>query len=186
MNAKAVLGAAAGMAGGLLGSWMMVRFNHLVGGVEASQSEAPKEHFRLAASPNDTDGTISDEPASIQSAAIVPRTANAASAGMRRRRQPAAAYATRLPTVIMRKLSLSHDACPRALRLEAHVFVFNTKHDAPSKASTPRDEASRPPLASNCVEPGVLPRFGNPKKKGRAPGRGLGFALSRCDANSRP
>jgi hypothetical protein len=71
MNAKAVLGAAAGMAGGLLGSWMMVRFNHLVGGVEASQSEAPKEHFRLAASPNDTDGTISDEPASIQSAAIV-------------------------------------------------------------------------------------------------------------------
>lgn len=71
MSANAVLGAAAGAAGGLLGSWMMVRFNHLVGGVEAREGRAPKEHYRFEATPNDTDGTISDEPASIQTAAIV-------------------------------------------------------------------------------------------------------------------
>jgi hypothetical protein len=71
MKGNSVLGAAAGVAGGLLGSWMMVRFNHLVGGVEARQGQAPKEHYRRDATPNDTDGTISDEPASIKSAAIV-------------------------------------------------------------------------------------------------------------------
>jgi hypothetical protein len=71
MKGNPVFGALAGAAGGILGSWMMVRFNHLVGGVEADQGRAPKEPYRLDAAPNDTDGTISDEPASIQTASLV-------------------------------------------------------------------------------------------------------------------
>jgi hypothetical protein len=62
------LGAAAGALGGVAGSWAMVRFNHAVGGTEEGQG--PHHHHRRSASPNDTDSTISDEPASIQVAAL--------------------------------------------------------------------------------------------------------------------
>lgn len=62
------LGAMAGALGGLVGSWMMVRFNHLVGGIDENKRRQP-EH-REAASPNEHDGTISDEPASLQVASI--------------------------------------------------------------------------------------------------------------------
>jgi hypothetical protein len=71
MKSNPVLGAIAGAAGGLLGSWMMVRFNHLVGGVEADNGGARKPHFRQQATPNDTDGTISDEPASMKTASLL-------------------------------------------------------------------------------------------------------------------
>ncbi len=71
MSGNAVLGGLAGALGGLAGSWMMVRFNHLVGGIEAENGGAPKEHYRDAAAPNEHDGTISDEPASVQTAEIV-------------------------------------------------------------------------------------------------------------------
>ena len=70
MAANVILGAAAGAVGGLLGSWAMVRFNHLLGGIEARPA-APFRSYRPQATPNDTDGTISDEPASIQVAARV-------------------------------------------------------------------------------------------------------------------
>ena len=62
------LGAVAGAAGGLLGSWMMVRANHLMGGSAGDGGSHP--HRRDDASPNDTDGTIADEPASSQMAAL--------------------------------------------------------------------------------------------------------------------
>jgi hypothetical protein len=68
MKANALLGAAAGAAGGLLGSWMMVRFNHMMGDVELDNGSARAPWYRRNATPNDTDGTISDEPASIQTA----------------------------------------------------------------------------------------------------------------------
>ena len=68
MEKNALLGAAAGAAGGLLGSWMMVRFNHLVGGEETGNGDTPRPDYRRDAAPNDTDGTISDEPASIKAA----------------------------------------------------------------------------------------------------------------------
>ncbi len=71
MARNAVLGAAAGAAGGLLGSWMMVRFNHLVGGVEYENGGARRPEYRRDAAPNDTDGTISDEPASIKAASLL-------------------------------------------------------------------------------------------------------------------
>jgi putative membrane protein len=71
MQRNAVLGAAAGVAGGLLGSWMMVRFNHLVGGLEHENGNAPRPEYRSNAAPNDTDGTISDEPASIRAASEI-------------------------------------------------------------------------------------------------------------------
>jgi hypothetical protein len=45
----------------------MVRFNHLVGGSDEDGGSHP--HRRDRASPNDTDGTIADEPASSQIAA---------------------------------------------------------------------------------------------------------------------
>ena len=62
------LGAAAGAIGGAAGSWAMVRFNHALGRTENGQR--PQQHRRQSASPNETDGTISDEPASIQVASI--------------------------------------------------------------------------------------------------------------------
>jgi hypothetical protein len=71
MQGNAVLGAAAGVAGGLLGSWMMVRFNHLVGGVENANGNSRRPEYRDNAAPNDTDGTISDEPASIKTASRI-------------------------------------------------------------------------------------------------------------------
>jgi uncharacterized membrane protein YagU involved in acid resistance len=46
----------------------MVAFNHAMGGTE--NGERPHQHRRNAASPNDTDSTISDEPASMQVASL--------------------------------------------------------------------------------------------------------------------
>jgi putative membrane protein len=66
---SALLGAAAGALGGLAGSWAMVRFNHLVGGVRDNQRRHPAR--RQDASPNEHDGTISDQPASMQVAELV-------------------------------------------------------------------------------------------------------------------
>jgi putative membrane protein len=63
-SSNPLLGAAAGALGGLLGSWAMVRFNHLVGGIRDNQRRQPQH--RREASPNEHDGTISDEPASMQ------------------------------------------------------------------------------------------------------------------------
>ncbi len=62
------LGAAAGALGGAAGSWSMQRFNHALGRTE--NGERPQQHHRQSASPNDTDATISDEPATIQVAAM--------------------------------------------------------------------------------------------------------------------
>ena len=62
------LGAAAGALGGVAGSWAMVRFNHALGRTE--DAETPQQHRRRSASPNETDSTISDEPASIQVASL--------------------------------------------------------------------------------------------------------------------
>jgi putative membrane protein len=61
-----LIGAAAGALGGLLGAWVMVRVNHLIGPTESSSRG--NEHHRRAASPNDTDGTFPDEPATMQAA----------------------------------------------------------------------------------------------------------------------
>jgi putative membrane protein len=63
------LGAVAGALGGVAGSGAMVLFNHLIGGSE--NGERPHQHRRHAASPNDTDATISDEPATMQVASLV-------------------------------------------------------------------------------------------------------------------
>ena len=65
---RTMAGAAAGALGGLVGSWMMVRFNHVVGGRRANQ-RGHAEH-REQASPNAHDGTISNEPGSIKMAAL--------------------------------------------------------------------------------------------------------------------
>jgi putative membrane protein len=63
------LGAVAGAIGGAVGSWAIVRFNHALGRTE--HGHPPRQHRRHSASPNDTDATISDEPATIQVASIV-------------------------------------------------------------------------------------------------------------------
>ena len=65
-----VIGALAGGLGGLVGSWAMVRFNHLVGGGGYRPGD-PHPHRRHRATPNDTDGTFPDEPASMQVASLV-------------------------------------------------------------------------------------------------------------------
>ena len=67
------MGALAGAAGGLLGSWMMVRVQHLMGGDESSDEDRQRshEHRRRDALPNDTDGTIPDEPATMQAAEAI-------------------------------------------------------------------------------------------------------------------
>jgi putative membrane protein len=58
------LGAMAGALGGIVGSWTMVLFNHMVGGIEENRRREP--YRRERASPNNQDGTISDEPASLK------------------------------------------------------------------------------------------------------------------------
>jgi putative membrane protein len=64
------LGALAGALGGLAGSWAMVRFNHAIGGGGFRPPDA-HGHRRAHATPNDTDGTFPDEPASMQVASAV-------------------------------------------------------------------------------------------------------------------
>ena len=67
------LGAIAGAVGGLVASWTMVRFNHLIA-PDSRTSDKPDDrhaHRRAAARPNDTDGTIPDEPGSMQAAAAI-------------------------------------------------------------------------------------------------------------------
>jgi hypothetical protein len=61
-------GAAVGAVAGVAGSTAMVAFNHLLGAAGFGDEDrgAHHEHRRNEAKPNDTDGTISDEPASIK------------------------------------------------------------------------------------------------------------------------
>lgn len=66
-------GAAAGAVGGLLGSWLMVRFNRVIaspGGTDADRRRPHLQH-RDDAQPNEWDGTIADEPASRRMASAV-------------------------------------------------------------------------------------------------------------------
>jgi len=67
-----VRGAAVGAVAGLAGSAAMVAFNHLLGAIGFADDDrgAHHEHRRNEAKPNDTDGTISDEPASIKLARL--------------------------------------------------------------------------------------------------------------------
>ena len=62
-----LLSVAVGAGGGLLGAWMMVRVQHALGG---NDDDRAHQHRRRDASPNDTDGTISDEPATMQAASV--------------------------------------------------------------------------------------------------------------------
>lgn len=65
-RSRPLAAAAVGVIAGLAGAWMMVRFQHLVGGSEGDGGAAP--HRRDAASPNEHDGTIPDEPATLKAA----------------------------------------------------------------------------------------------------------------------
>src|SRR5215203_3963950 len=69
------LGALAGALAGIAGSWAMVRFNHLIApeGLTSDKAGDPHAHRRVDARPNDTDGTIPDEPGSMQVAEAVAR-----------------------------------------------------------------------------------------------------------------
>lgn len=66
-------GAVAGAAAGLAGAWAMVRFNHLISARAGTTDTRHDTHpeRRTAARPNDTDGTIPDEPGSMQAASAV-------------------------------------------------------------------------------------------------------------------
>ena len=72
-RANPVLGALAGAIGGLAGSWAMVQFNHLIqpNGAGSDRSGDRHAHRRTNARPNDTDGTIADEPGSMQAAQAI-------------------------------------------------------------------------------------------------------------------
>ena len=60
----------AGAAGGAAGSAAMVAFNHVLGATGvAPEDRMRKPEHRADALPNDTDGTIADEPATQQAAA---------------------------------------------------------------------------------------------------------------------
>lgn len=68
MQQNECLGATAGAIGGIVASWTMIQFNHLVGGSDGDGGSHP--HRRDQASPNETDATIPDEPASEQVASL--------------------------------------------------------------------------------------------------------------------
>lgn len=63
------MGMAAGALGGLIGSGMMVAFQHLLGGSNDREDGAP--HHRTQATPNETDGTFPDVPASVKTAELL-------------------------------------------------------------------------------------------------------------------
>jgi putative membrane protein len=66
-------GALAGAVAGLAGAWVMVRVNHLMdpGTGVSDKPGDPHAHRRVDARPNDTDGTIPDEPGSMQAASAI-------------------------------------------------------------------------------------------------------------------
>ncbi|HJR61773.1 MAG TPA: DUF1440 domain-containing protein [Vicinamibacterales bacterium] len=62
-------GAAAGALGGLVGSSAMVAFNHLLAATGFARNDVGrKPERRTDAKPNDIDGTLADEPASMKAA----------------------------------------------------------------------------------------------------------------------
>jgi uncharacterized protein DUF1440 len=63
-------GAAAGAIGGVIASAAMVAFNHFLGSTGFGSDDLGEHHHRrrIDAKPNDSDGTIADEPASRQAA----------------------------------------------------------------------------------------------------------------------
>lgn len=66
-------GLAAGAAGGIAGAVAMVVCNHLLAAAGIGRDDYGRHHQerRLDAKPNDTDGTISDEPATMKAASSV-------------------------------------------------------------------------------------------------------------------
>jgi hypothetical protein len=74
-DAHPLLGAAAGAFAGLVGSWAMIRFNHLISPDSGQSDKANDPHAprRVDARPNDIDGTIPDEPGSMQAASAAAR-----------------------------------------------------------------------------------------------------------------
>ena len=69
-------GAAVGALGGIVGSAAMVGFNHLLGSTGFGDEDLGRhhQHRRTDAKPNDSDGTIADEPASRQVASAAAET----------------------------------------------------------------------------------------------------------------
>ncbi|HEY0872911.1 MAG TPA: DUF1440 domain-containing protein [Vicinamibacterales bacterium] len=69
-NSNVWRGLAAGAIGGAIGSSAMVLFNHLLGSSGFGRDDPGRhdQHRRTDAKPNDTDGTISDEPATEKAA----------------------------------------------------------------------------------------------------------------------
>src|SRR5688500_843395 len=72
-SSNALRGAAAGAFGGLVGSAAMVLFSRVLAatGFGASDLGRHHQHRRIDAKPNDSDGTIADEPASRKAASVV-------------------------------------------------------------------------------------------------------------------
>ena len=69
-NAPVLAGVAAGVVGGAAGATTMVIFNHLLAATGFAADDTGRHgQRRRDAKPNDTDGTISDEPASIKASA---------------------------------------------------------------------------------------------------------------------
>ena len=70
MKSDLLVGAAAGAVGGIAGSTAMVLFNHTLAATGFGRDDlgARKQHRHRHGKPNETDGTISDEPASEQAA----------------------------------------------------------------------------------------------------------------------
>jgi putative membrane protein len=66
-GARPLAAAAVGAVAGILGAWMMVRFQHLIGG-SSDEEEAQQQRRRDAATPNEIDGTVPDEPATVKAA----------------------------------------------------------------------------------------------------------------------
>jgi putative membrane protein len=71
--ANPVLGGLIGAVAGIVGSWAMVRFNHLIDPGTGTSDKPRDRHAerRIEARPNDTDGTLPDEPGSMQAASAI-------------------------------------------------------------------------------------------------------------------
>lgn len=84
---RIAVGIGAGAVAGVAGSLAMVLFNHLLGGTGLGHPDEGRhgQEHRLRAQPNDTDGTIADEPSTMKAAAAGARVLTGRDLGRRQR-----------------------------------------------------------------------------------------------------
>ena len=95
-SSSTLRGAAAGAIGGIVGSAAMVLFNHVLAGPDLAEqiSATITSNGESDAKPNDSDGTIADEPASRKAASAAAEASPGEPLDERKNISPARSFTT--------------------------------------------------------------------------------------------